>query len=64
MRSPVSLELACSAALATLCAVGTAHAAPSQASPHEYAQHQGIQMYVDALLQDENFAALEPMAKE
>lgn len=62
MRSPASLMLCLSIALVTLpCAVGTAHAGPSISSP-EYAERNGIQLQVEALLGDEDFAGLEALA--
>lgn len=64
MRSPTSLMLCLSIALATLpCAVGNAHAGPSESSP-EYAERNGIYLQAKALLSDENFAGLEALANK
>ena len=50
MRSPTSLMLCLSIALATLpCAVGTAQAGPSESAP-EYAERNGIYLQAKALL--------------
>lgn len=64
MRSPASLVLCLFIALATLqFAVGTAHAGPSESSP-EYAERNGIQLQVEGLLGQEDFAGLEALAKK